>query len=128
MHSEIPSPELIGRTVTDAAQSSTRRGPGIIGKLRFWWSWFVAGALVLILAPPILLVARLANKHDWVYPWQNLACQEGRCPHDIRGGAPKRCVAFQEQGRVEGKGAGRSLAGTNQKGDVPAGGDCLGFK
>ncbi len=69
MHSEFPSPELIGRTVTDAAKSSTRRGPGIIGKLRFWWSWFVAGALVLILAPPILLVARLANKHDWVYPW-----------------------------------------------------------
>ena len=56
-------------TKRDAAKSSTRRGPRIIGKLRFWWSWFVVGALLLIIAPPILLVARLANRPDWVYPW-----------------------------------------------------------
>ncbi len=55
----------------NAAKSSTRRGPHIIGKLRFWWSWFVAGALLLIVAPPVLLVARLANRPDWVYPWAN---------------------------------------------------------
>lgn len=53
----------------DAAKSSIRRGPRFIGKLRFWWSWFVAGALLLVLAPPILLVATLANRRDWVYPW-----------------------------------------------------------
>ena len=29
----------------------------------------MAGALLLILGPPILLIARLANKPDWVYPW-----------------------------------------------------------
>ena len=75
MHSEIPSPELIGRTVTDAAKSSTTRGPRIIGKLRFWWSWFVAGALLLILGPPVLLIARLANKPDWVYPWGNFGAR-----------------------------------------------------
>jgi 1-acyl-sn-glycerol-3-phosphate acyltransferase len=71
MHSEVPSQELNRQTVTkrDAAKSSTRRGPRIIGKLRFWWSWFVVGALLLIIAPPILLVARLANRPDWVYPW-----------------------------------------------------------
>ncbi len=62
---------MIEQTVTDrdAAKSSTRREPHIIGKLRFWWSWFVAGALLLVLAPPILIVARLANRRDWVYPW-----------------------------------------------------------
>ena len=75
MHSEIPSQELIGRTLTDAAKSSTGRGPRILGKLRFWWSWFVAGALLLILAPPILLVARLANKPDWVYPWADFGAR-----------------------------------------------------
>lgn len=71
MHSEVPSQEPIEQTVVenDAAKSSTRRGPRIIGRLLFCWSWFVAGALLLIFAPPVLLVAMLANRHDWVYPW-----------------------------------------------------------
>ncbi len=56
-------------TANGAAKSSTRRGPRIIGRLLFCWSWFVAGALLLVLAPPILTVARLANRRDWVYPW-----------------------------------------------------------
>ena len=30
---------------------------------------FVAAMLLLILAPPVLLVARLAKRSDWVYPW-----------------------------------------------------------
>src|SRR6266571_5664713 len=68
MHSEIPSQKLISSAKT-AAQSSTRRGPRIIGKLLFAWSWFVAAMLLLIVAPPILLIARLANKPDWVYPF-----------------------------------------------------------
>src|ERR1700704_1505868 len=75
MHSEIPSQELITETLANAAQSSTRRGPRILGRLRFWWSWFVAGALLLILAPPILVVARLANKPDWVYPWADFGAR-----------------------------------------------------
>ena len=37
----------------------------------FAWSWFVACVLLLIIAPPVLLVARLANNPDWVYPWAN---------------------------------------------------------
>jgi 1-acyl-sn-glycerol-3-phosphate acyltransferase len=37
--------------------------------LRFCWSWFVASALLLIIGPGVLLVARLANRPDWVYPW-----------------------------------------------------------
>jgi 1-acyl-sn-glycerol-3-phosphate acyltransferase len=71
MHSEVPSQDLISQTMTDsdAAKSSIRRGPRIIGRLWFCWSWFVAGALLLVLAPPILLVARLAKRSDWVYPW-----------------------------------------------------------
>jgi 1-acyl-sn-glycerol-3-phosphate acyltransferase len=71
MHSEVPSRELNRQTMTqsDAAKSSTRRRPRFIRRLWFWWSWFVAGALLLVLAPPILLVARLTNRRDWVYPW-----------------------------------------------------------
>jgi 1-acyl-sn-glycerol-3-phosphate acyltransferase len=74
MHSEIPSQDLV-RPGTNAAQSSTTSGPRIIGKLRFCWSWFVAGALLLILGPPILLLARLTNKPDWVYPWANFGAR-----------------------------------------------------
>src|SRR5207253_4594684 len=73
MHSEAPSQELTEQNVAEngAAKSSTRRRPHIIGRLLFFWSWFVAGMLLLIIAPPVLLVARLANRSDWVYPWAN---------------------------------------------------------
>lgn len=56
-------------TAKNAAQSSIRRGPRIIGKLLFAWSWFVAGALLLFVAPPVLLIAGLARRQDWIYSW-----------------------------------------------------------
>jgi 1-acyl-sn-glycerol-3-phosphate acyltransferase len=36
--------------------------------VHYWWSLFVAGALLATLGPPILLLAWLVNKHDLVYP------------------------------------------------------------
>jgi 1-acyl-sn-glycerol-3-phosphate acyltransferase len=73
MHSDVTSQEVARQALIDnnAAKSSTRRGPRIVGQLRFCWSWFVAGALLLIVAPPVLLVARLANRPELVYPWAN---------------------------------------------------------
>jgi len=68
MHSEVPSQEL-NVANRDAAQSSTRRGPRIIGKLLFAWSWFVAGALLLFVAPPVLVITGLAKRQDWTYLW-----------------------------------------------------------
>jgi 1-acyl-sn-glycerol-3-phosphate acyltransferase len=41
----------------------------ILRRLHYWWSLFVAGALLLIIAPPVLLVAWLLRKHETVYPW-----------------------------------------------------------
>jgi len=38
-------------------------------RLHYWWSMFVAGALLAICGPPVLLIAWLVNKHDLVYPW-----------------------------------------------------------
>jgi len=38
-------------------------------RLHYRWSLFVAGALLAVLGPPILLIAWLVNKHDLVYPW-----------------------------------------------------------
>jgi len=41
----------------------------IMRRLHYWWSLFVAGALLAICGPPILLFSWLVNKHDLVYPW-----------------------------------------------------------
>lgn len=41
----------------------------ILRRLHYWWSLFVAAALLLTLAPPVLVVAWLAGNHDLVYPW-----------------------------------------------------------
>jgi 1-acyl-sn-glycerol-3-phosphate acyltransferase len=41
----------------------------ILRRVHYWWSLFVAGALLLIFGPPVLLVAWLSGKHDLVYPW-----------------------------------------------------------
>jgi 1-acyl-sn-glycerol-3-phosphate acyltransferase len=37
-------------------------------RLHYWWSLFLAGALLGSMGPPILIVAWLLNKHDLVYP------------------------------------------------------------
>jgi len=55
----------------NAAKSITRRGPRIIGRMLFCWSWFVAGALLLIFCPPVLLIGSLANRQNWIYWWAN---------------------------------------------------------
>lgn len=73
MHSDVTSQELDGQDVPDknAAKSSTRRGPHIVGMLLFAWSWIVAGALLLIFAPPALLMGSLFRRQDWIYWWAN---------------------------------------------------------
>ena len=40
----------------------------LLGRLHYCWSLFVAGALLLIFGPPVLLVAWLAGRREWVYP------------------------------------------------------------
>jgi 1-acyl-sn-glycerol-3-phosphate acyltransferase len=71
MHSDVTSPELGGQNQPEisAAKSSTRRGPRIIGVLLFAWSWLVAGTLLLIFAPPALLLGSLFKQQNWIYWW-----------------------------------------------------------
>ena len=72
MHADVPSQELTGETANEsAAKSSTRPGPRIIGRLLFAWSWFVAGALLLIFAPPVLFLGILCKRQNWIYWWAN---------------------------------------------------------
>jgi 1-acyl-sn-glycerol-3-phosphate acyltransferase len=68
MHSGV-SPEQSESQVMSAAQSNTRRGPHIVGRLWFAWSWFIAGLLLLIFAPPVLLLGTLFKKQNWIYWW-----------------------------------------------------------
>ncbi len=57
----------IEKTTVD--ESSTTTGRSFIRRLHYWWSLFLAGALLGVLGPPILILAWLVNKHDLVYPW-----------------------------------------------------------
>jgi 1-acyl-sn-glycerol-3-phosphate acyltransferase len=54
---------------TMAEESSIRRPRSFMRRLHYWWSLFLAGALLAVLGPPILIFAWLVNKHDLVYPW-----------------------------------------------------------
>jgi len=58
-----------------AQESSTRVRPRFMRRLHYWWSMFAAGALLLFLAPPILLYAWIVNKHDLVYPWASFGAR-----------------------------------------------------
>ncbi|MFN0140416.1 MAG: lysophospholipid acyltransferase family protein [Pyrinomonadaceae bacterium] len=40
----------------------------IAGKLRYWWSWFVAGVLLLFVATPALIFLWIINRRIWLYP------------------------------------------------------------
>ena len=73
MHSDLTSQQLGGQDVPEknAAKSSIRPGPRLIGMLWFAWSWFVVGALLLIFAPPVLLIGGLLKRQDWIYWWAN---------------------------------------------------------
>lgn len=39
-----------------------------VGKLRYWWSWFVAGSALLVLGVPSLIVLAIINRKMWLYP------------------------------------------------------------
>lgn len=71
-HSENPSRELIDeRDVMNqsrAVESNTRRTPRLSRRLRYWWSLIVAGTLLALVGPPVILVAWAARRREWVYP------------------------------------------------------------
>ncbi len=41
----------------------------VLGKLRYWWGWTVAGTLLLFVALPLMIFLRIINRKLWLYPW-----------------------------------------------------------
>ncbi len=41
----------------------------IVGKLHYWWCWIFPSVMFLSVAPPVMLVASLAGRKDWLYPF-----------------------------------------------------------
>src|SRR5215203_5554636 len=54
---------------TMAQESSITSRRSFMRRLHYWWSLFVAGALLGLLGPPILIFSWLVNRHELVYPW-----------------------------------------------------------
>ncbi len=48
---------------------SNTTGRALSARLLYWWSLFVAGALLLIFGPPVMLLASITRNNDLVYPW-----------------------------------------------------------
>ena len=72
VHSADPSGGVVDAgSVTDRSnpdESNTRSVPRLRDKALYWWSLAVAGTLLLTIAPPVLFVAWVARRHEWVYP------------------------------------------------------------
>lgn len=60
---------------TMADESSTTRPRSFMRRLHYWWSLFLAGALLAVLGPPILIFSWLVNQHELVYPWATLGAR-----------------------------------------------------
>lgn len=41
----------------------------LAGKIRYWWSWLVAGTLILLIATPVMIVLFIINRRIWLYPF-----------------------------------------------------------
>ena len=58
--------ELENTKLTFPVQKSNKSRAA--GKIRYWWSWFVAGSLLLVIATPALIVLGIINKRMWLFP------------------------------------------------------------
>lgn len=38
------------------------------GKIRYWWSWLVAGSMLLFIAAPAMVFVSLINRRMWIFP------------------------------------------------------------
>ena len=60
---------------SNETESSTRAPRSLRGRILYWWSLFIAGALLLILGTPAISIAWLCRKRELVYPWAFLGAR-----------------------------------------------------
>ena len=79
MHPESVSQEIDGAErgggALGGAESSTQAPGRLAGRLWYWWSLFVAAALLLVFGPPAIIVSYLAGRRHWVYPWAHFGAR-----------------------------------------------------
>ncbi|HEY0404946.1 MAG TPA: lysophospholipid acyltransferase family protein [Pyrinomonadaceae bacterium] len=72
-HSDNPSTDQLEQgnatSTSRAEESNTQNRPRLSRRLFYWWSLFVAGALLLVIGPPAILFAWLARRRHWLYPY-----------------------------------------------------------
>jgi 1-acyl-sn-glycerol-3-phosphate acyltransferase len=68
-HSEIPLKEGAAIVKPMVQESSIPGHRSFIRRFHYWWSLFLAGALLGLIGPPVLIVAWLVKRHNLVYPW-----------------------------------------------------------
>jgi len=72
-HSKNPLPEPVDESLaidsSQASESNIVSPKTLSGRLRYYWSLFMAAMLLLILGPPSILVCWLAGHPEWLYPW-----------------------------------------------------------
>jgi 1-acyl-sn-glycerol-3-phosphate acyltransferase len=72
-HSENPLSELVDEKDAEkrasALESNTRPASHLSRRLLYWWSLTVAGALLLLLGSPTILISWAARRRHWLYPF-----------------------------------------------------------
>ena len=66
MADQIPDAIAENKKLTFPVKESNKSR--LAGKLRYWWSWFVAGSLLLLIATPALIFLWIINRRIWLYP------------------------------------------------------------
>lgn len=57
------------KIVFSEQQSNTPVRSKLLGKLLYWWCWVMASTMLLVIAPPALIIAMIFRRPYWVYPW-----------------------------------------------------------
>ncbi|MEJ7618480.1 MAG: lysophospholipid acyltransferase family protein [Pyrinomonadaceae bacterium] len=73
-HSNYPAVEVVRDQAGASAaappiQSNIQPWPPPLGRLHYWWSLFVAAALLGTIGPPTITVTWLLGRRHWLYPW-----------------------------------------------------------
>jgi 1-acyl-sn-glycerol-3-phosphate acyltransferase len=61
-------PDAVTGNKTIQFQVLKPSGSRVAAKLRYWWGWFVAGSLLLLVATPAMVFLWIINRRMWLYP------------------------------------------------------------